>query len=134
IGALAGHLALSHRPAASAMRLFAWLAVFGIAACLLFISHGIWVPMAASGIAAVAGYVAVLQVAYMADRGDLEEQRRERAALEQSLAISRAIQASLLPSPDMDLGEFRVYCHFEPAHIVGGDFYNVFHLSDGRVA
>jgi serine phosphatase RsbU (regulator of sigma subunit) len=134
IGALAGHLALSHRPVASAIRMVGGLVVLGIVACLLFVSNGIWVPLVGSGVAAFAGYVGVLQAATMADREDLEEQRRERAALEQSLAISRAIQASLLPSPDLDLGEFRVYCHFEPAHGVGGDFYNVFPLGDGRIA
>jgi serine phosphatase RsbU (regulator of sigma subunit) len=134
VSALAGHLALSHRPAAGALRLSSGCMVLGIAACLLFVSHGIWLPIVSSLVAALVAYVTVMQVIYVADQRDLEEQRRERLALEQSLAISRSIQASLLPDRALQIGDFHIRCYFEPAQTVGGDFYNFFPLEQDQVA
>lgn len=134
VGALAGHLGLSHRPAAGALRLLAGFLVLVITSSLIFISHTIWIPVIAAMVAGGAAYVVVMQVAYTADQRDLEDQRRERSALEQSLAISRTIQASLLPDTHLDFGEFQIRTHFEPAQMVGGDFFNVFPLSPERLA
>jgi serine phosphatase RsbU (regulator of sigma subunit)/CHASE2 domain-containing sensor protein len=134
VGALAGHLALSHRPAAAALRLLAAFLVLLLAASLLFIASAVWVPVVPSMVAALAGYVVVTQVGYSSDQRELDEQRRERSALAQSLTISRAIQASLLPERDTTVGPFRIRSAFEPAQAVGGDFFNVFPLDDGRVA
>ncbi len=133
-GAVGGHLALRHRPAAGALRLLAVGVGIVIGSLVAFIIGDLWVPLIACAVSALAGYVLVLNAAHAADLRELDDQRQERAALEQSLAISRAIQASLLPADHLDAGDFRVRCSFEPAQAVGGDFYNLFALEDGRIA
>ena len=53
------------------------------------------------------------------------------------LALARTIQMSALPSADgvfMERLEFSLFAECCPAREVGGDFYDFFHLSDGRIA
>ena len=53
------------------------------------------------------------------------------------LALARTIQMSALPSADgafMEHLEFSLFAECCPAREVGGDFYDFFHLSDGRIA
>ena len=53
------------------------------------------------------------------------------------LALARTIQMSALPSADgafMEHLEFSLVAECCPAREVGGDFYDFFHLSDGRIA
>lgn len=53
------------------------------------------------------------------------------------LALARTIQMSALPSADgvfMERLEFSLFAECFPAREVGGDFYDFFHLSDGRIA
>ena len=53
------------------------------------------------------------------------------------LALARTIQMSALPSADgvfMERLEFSLFAECYPAREVGGDFYDFFHLSDGRIA
>ena len=53
------------------------------------------------------------------------------------LALARTIQMSALPSADgvfMERLEFSLFAECFPAREVGGDFYDFFHLPDGRIA
>jgi sigma-B regulation protein RsbU (phosphoserine phosphatase) len=64
----------------------------------------------------------------------LVRQRSAAARIEQELTIGREIQAQLLPEAPVQLGEFRIDAHSEPATEVGGDFYNFFPVGGGRWA
>jgi len=62
----------------------------------------------------------------------LSRERAAAARVEQELTIGREIQAQLLPEAPVELGEFRIDAHSEPATEVGGDFYNFFPVGSGR--
>jgi serine phosphatase RsbU (regulator of sigma subunit) len=68
------------------------------------------------------------------DNARLVERERERQRLEQEINIARDIQQALLPR------DFREYPHLAvtgfnlPCLAVGGDYFDVFPLSDGRTA
>jgi serine phosphatase RsbU (regulator of sigma subunit)/anti-sigma regulatory factor (Ser/Thr protein kinase) len=69
--------------------------------------------------------------------GLLARQRRseavERAHLEHQLHVARLIQQTLLPKDAPDLPGWRLSGHYQPAHAVGGDFYDFLPLADGRL-
>jgi len=59
---------------------------------------------------------------------------KEHEFAEKELEIARAMQQRLLPPPDIDRDGYRVSARTQAAHLVGGDFYDVFSLADGAVA
>jgi serine phosphatase RsbU (regulator of sigma subunit)/anti-sigma regulatory factor (Ser/Thr protein kinase) len=69
--------------------------------------------------------------------GLLAHQRRseavERAHLEHQLQVARLIQQTLLPKDTPNLQGWRLSGHYQPAHAVGGDFYDFLPLADGRL-
>jgi serine phosphatase RsbU (regulator of sigma subunit)/anti-sigma regulatory factor (Ser/Thr protein kinase) len=69
--------------------------------------------------------------------GLLARQRRaetvERARLEHELQVARLIQQTLLPKENPSLPGWRMSGHYQPAHAVGGDFYDFLELADGRL-
>jgi serine phosphatase RsbU (regulator of sigma subunit)/anti-sigma regulatory factor (Ser/Thr protein kinase) len=58
-----------------------------------------------------------------------EDQRREA----QELSAARLIQQQMLPKALPSLPGWRVAARYQPARAVGGDFYDLLHLPDGRV-
>jgi len=58
----------------------------------------------------------------------------EKEILEKELAIARELQQSLLPQdlPAAEAVEFSLL--FAPSAAIGGDYFDVFHLGDGRLA
>jgi predicted ester cyclase len=60
-----------------------------------------------------------------------EAQERER--IEQELQVARRIQQASLPKEVPELEGWQVSLHYQPAREVGGDFYDLFELEDGRV-
>lgn len=66
----------------------------------------------------------------------LDEQRAQGARIESELQIARQTQLGLLPHvfnlPHHPV-EVDIHASIEPAREVGGDFYDVIHLKDGRV-
>src|SRR5882762_1999072 len=74
------------------------------------------------------------QAASILDNARLVERERERQRLEQEINIARDIQQALLPR------DFREYPHLAvtgfnlPCLAVGGDYFDVFPLGDGRTA
>jgi len=68
------------------------------------------------------------------DNARLVERERERQRLEQEINIARDIQQALLPKNIPDLPHLSVTgCNF-PCLSVGGDYFDVFPLSEGRTA
>lgn len=64
----------------------------------------------------------------------LVERERERQRLEQELSIAREIQQALLPSGLRDFPHLAVSGANSPCLEVGGDYFDVFALGDGRTA
>jgi serine phosphatase RsbU (regulator of sigma subunit) len=62
----------------------------------------------------------------------LETKRKER--LEADLAVARAIQESFLPESGVSWKGFQAVAHFEPAADLGGDYYDILPMPDGRTA
>src|ERR687896_2682983 len=57
-----------------------------------------------------------------------------RQRFEQELEVARLIQKNFLPKELPDLPGWQVAAYYRPAREVGGDFYDVIPLPDGRVA
>jgi sigma-B regulation protein RsbU (phosphoserine phosphatase) len=68
------------------------------------------------------------------DNARLVERERERQRLEQEINIARDIQQALLPRNFPDNPHFAVTGSNFPCLAVGGDYFDVFPLSDGRTA
>jgi sigma-B regulation protein RsbU (phosphoserine phosphatase) len=68
------------------------------------------------------------------DNARLVERERERQRLEQEIDIARGIQQALLPRNFPDNPNFAVSGINFPCLAVGGDYFDVFPLSDGRTA
>jgi serine phosphatase RsbU (regulator of sigma subunit) len=68
------------------------------------------------------------------DNARLVQREQERQRLEQELSIARAIQQSLVPQGLQDFPHLAVTGLHRPCHEVGGDYFDVFSLEDGRVA
>ena len=61
------------------------------------------------------------------------KQARERERIEQELQVAQLIQQQFLPSQLPELGGWHVASCYQPARTVGGDFYDLIELPDGRV-
>ena len=74
------------------------------------------------------------QAASILDNARLVERERERQRLEQELSIARQIQQGLVPQGLQDFPHMAVTGVYRPCHEVGGDYYDVYPMPDGRVA
>src|SRR3954451_13712269 len=72
-----------------------------------------------------------LRVGQLVREQEAEAVTRQR--FEQELEVARLIQQHFLPKELPDLPGWRVAAYYRPAREVGGDFYDVIPLSDGRV-
>ena len=75
-----------------------------------------------------------VEAASILDNARLVERERERERMEQQLAIARDIQKALLPRGFCDYPHAAVNGINLPCLTVGGDYYDIFQLSDGRTA
>src|SRR5215212_7655508 len=73
-----------------------------------------------------------LRVAQLVREQKTEAATRER--FEQELEVARLIQQNFLPRELPDLPGWQIAAYYRPAREVGGDFYDVIPLPDGRVA
>jgi serine phosphatase RsbU (regulator of sigma subunit)/anti-sigma regulatory factor (Ser/Thr protein kinase) len=73
-----------------------------------------------------------LRVGQLVREQEAEAVTRQR--FEQELEVARLIQQNFLPKELPDLPGWQVAAYYRPAREVGGDFYDVIPLSDGRVA
>ena len=67
-------------------------------------------------------------------RATAAERQREQARIANELDIARTVQRSLLPGLPLETGTISLAGAGQPAHEVGGDFYDYHDLGDGRVA
>lgn len=74
------------------------------------------------------------QAASILDNARLVERERERQRMEQELTIARDIQQALVPQGLRDFPHLAVTGGHNPCHECGGDYYDVFPLSDDRTA
>ena len=72
-----------------------------------------------------------LRVAQLVREQEAEAVTRQR--FEQELEVARLIQQNFLPKELPDLPGWRIAAYYRPAREVGGDFYDVIPLPDGRV-
>jgi serine phosphatase RsbU (regulator of sigma subunit)/anti-sigma regulatory factor (Ser/Thr protein kinase) len=73
-----------------------------------------------------------LRVGQLVREQEAEAATRQR--FEQELEVARLIQQNFLPKELPDLRGWRIAAYYRPAREVGGDFYDVIPLPDGRVA
>ncbi len=73
-----------------------------------------------------------LRVGQLVREQEAEAATRQR--FEQELEVARLIQQHFLPRELPDLAGWEVAAYYRPAREVGGDFYDVIPLADGRVA
>jgi len=62
-----------------------------------------------------------------------EAEARERERIEQELHVAQLIQQQFLPAELPELGGWHVAAFYRPARTVGGDFYDIIELADGRI-
>lgn len=75
-----------------------------------------------------------IEAASILDNARLMERERERQRLEQELSIAREIQQALLPFGFRDFSHVTITGTNSPCLAVGGDYFDVFPLSDERTA
>ena len=63
-----------------------------------------------------------------------QEQAREQERIEQELRTAREIQLTFLPKEVPTLADWQLIPYYKPAREVGGDFYDLLLLEDGRLA
>ena len=73
-----------------------------------------------------------LRVGQLVREQEAEAATRQR--FEQELEVARLIQQNFLPKELPDLPGWQIAAYYRPAREVGGDFYDVIPLPDGRVA
>jgi len=74
------------------------------------------------------------QAANILENARLMQRERERQRLEQELNIAHRIQQALLPQGLRDYPHLAVTGIHHPCHEVGGDYFDVFPMADGRIA
>ena len=62
-----------------------------------------------------------------------EREVRMRERVEQELRVARSIQQASLPKEVPTLENWQITPYYQPAREVGGDFFDLFELEDGRV-
>jgi phosphoserine phosphatase RsbU/P len=75
-----------------------------------------------------------IEAASILDNARLVERERERQRLEQELSIARRIQQALLPCGFRDFPHLAITGTNSPCLAVGGDYFDVFPLSEERTA
>ena len=74
------------------------------------------------------------QAGSILENARLIERERERQRLAQELNIAREIQQALVPQGVLDFPDFSIAGMYRPCDEVGGDYFDVFPLPDGRIA
>lgn len=74
------------------------------------------------------------QAGSILENARLIEQERERQRLAQELTIARDIQQGLIPQGSQDYPHVSISGVYRPCDEVGGDYFDIFPIPDGRIA
>ena len=72
------------------------------------------------------------QVAVMIDTAKMYQERTQRERIERELSIARDIQGILIPQKLPQIDKFDLFFKSIPAREVGGDYYDIFPLREGK--
>jgi sigma-B regulation protein RsbU (phosphoserine phosphatase) len=75
-----------------------------------------------------------VEAASILDNARLVERERQRQRLEHDLSLAREIQQALLPRGFAEFPHLAISAVNTPCHAVGGDYFDVFPMSDDRTA
>jgi serine phosphatase RsbU (regulator of sigma subunit) len=64
----------------------------------------------------------------------LHQSRLDQERVKRDMELAREVQESFLPPQLPEVPGYAFYAHYEPAQLVGGDFYNFIPLPGGRLA
>jgi hypothetical protein len=79
-------------------------------------------PVALASVASMAAALGIAHTIRGAEIADAVAARR----IERELALGRQLQRSFVALVGLDIPGYDLACHYEPAHEVGGDFFDVF--------
>lgn len=74
------------------------------------------------------------QAAFALETAQLHESALRQQALERDLELARRVQKGFLPSGPPVLEGYEFFDYYDPANVVGGDYYDYVPLPDGRLA
>jgi len=74
------------------------------------------------------------QLAMAIENAQLHETALRERALERELALAHRVQHALLPTESPKINGYEFYAYYEPAHLIGGDYYDYIALPDDRLA
>lgn len=70
---------------------------------------------------------------HMAEWREALASRDKLVALQRELDVARKMQQAILPTQFPECPEYQIFGNMEPARSVGGDFFDVMHLENGRI-
>ncbi len=91
-----------------------------------FIQIAVWMPIWADGTFALLVSLFLVNLLVLLEVAD-------RLSLKGELEVAREIQLAMLPAGTLRVGDIEICGVTRPANTVGGDFYDVLRLADGRV-
>jgi serine phosphatase RsbU (regulator of sigma subunit) len=94
-------------------------------------SRRIFEPHEADRLALLAGQAALAWEHAALQRRALDH---ERAGALREIELARTVQSALLSRNVLEVGPFRLGARLDPSHEVGGDYYDLFPLGEGRAA
>ena len=74
------------------------------------------------------------QAAFAVENAQLHETVLREQALARELAVAHEVQRRLLPAGQPEIDQYDFFDFYEPAHELGGDYYDYVPLPDGRLA
>ncbi len=74
------------------------------------------------------------QAAIAIDNAQLHEQVVRQRLVERDLELAQEVQRGFLPERPPELPQYDLVDYYEPADMIGGDYYDYIQLPDGRVA
>ena len=109
-----------------ALKLFRGFAAVDFPLGLPFIQIGIAIPVWADGTFAIILAFLLLNLLVLLEVAD-------RLSLKGNLEVAREIQLAMLPNGTFKAADIEICGMTRPANTVGGDFYDVLPMADGRV-
>jgi sigma-B regulation protein RsbU (phosphoserine phosphatase) len=81
--------------------------------------------------------IGALQASFNAMAASLEDliaTKAQKETLEKELAMARQLQESLIPKGLQETAEVEFATHFEPSAAIGGDYFDILHVDERRLA